>query len=336
MNGYDKFFKEARKASGRPTVDSQHQAKKMVGKLKPKSKATEKSFKVKTPSLSAEEQLRKVLAERMKKKKETIRRRRQKFPVGAAICAVACFAVAGVGYFQPDILDPITNRIDIGFLGKARAANTSEKKDAPPASQSGKESGVASAAKSATSEADPAAKSAETKNPTKEPSVPDVKNWTAEELSFFNKLNERKMELDQREAELNRLEEELQKQKVVLDEKIKQLEAMRVQISKTLKGRVAEDQEKVNKLVEFYSNMKPQQAAKIIETIHEDLAIEVLDKMKKKNAAEILNMIDPKKARRLSELLTGYQRSPASSMGDEAASDVAPEAASSEPSSSAQ
>ena len=146
----------------------------------------------------------------------------------------------------------------------------------------------------------------------KKSDAPDIKEWTPEELSFFNKLNDRKIELDQRESELSRLEEELQRQKAELDGKIKQLESMRVEISKTLKTRVATDQVKVDKLVDVYSNMKPQQAAKVIENLDEDLAVEVLDKLKKKNAAEILNVMDSKKARRLSELMTGYQRTPAS------------------------
>ena len=90
--------------------------------------------------------------------------------------------------------------------------------------------------------------------------------WTPEELSFFNKMNERKKELDQREAELNKLDEELQKQKLALDEKIKQLDQTRAEISSTLKTRVATDQAKIDKLVDFYSTMKPEQAAKVIET----------------------------------------------------------------------
>ena len=148
-----------------------------------------------------------------------------------------------------------------------------------------------------------------------------MKSWSTDELSFFNKLNDRKKELDLREAELAKLEEELQKQKAELDDKIKQLETMRGDISKTLKTRVAVDQEKVEKLVQFYSTMKPPQAAKVIESLNEDLAVEVMDKMKKKNAAEIMNALDAKKARRLSELLTGYERTPSSTSASDKSAD---------------
>jgi flagellar motility protein MotE (MotC chaperone) len=86
---------------------------------------------------------------------------------------------------------------------------------------------------------------------------------------------------------------------------------MRAEISATLKGRVEQDQEKVAKLIDVYSNMKPASASRVIETLNEDLAVTILDRMKKKNAAEILNMMSAQKAKKLSEMLTGY-RQPAS------------------------
>ena len=38
-----------------------------------------------------------------------------------------------------------------------------------------------------------------------------------------------------------------------------------------------------------------------------DLAVEILTKMKNKNAAEILNMMDPEKAKHLSERFAGFK-----------------------------
>jgi flagellar motility protein MotE (MotC chaperone) len=133
------------------------------------------------------------------------------------------------------------------------------------------------------------------------------KNWTPEQLAVFNKLEERKSVLDAKEIELTKLEEELQKQRSELEEKVKQLEKLRAKIAEKLAERVGVDQERVAKLVEIYSNMKPQNAAKVFEDIDEDLAVEVLGKMKKKNMAEILNLLKPEKAQRLSERFAGYK-----------------------------
>ena len=134
------------------------------------------------------------------------------------------------------------------------------------------------------------------------------RRWTTEEINFFSRLEDRKAKLDYRESELEKLEEELQRQRVEIENKIKQLEKMRGDVANILKERISVDSSKVDKLVAFYSNMKPQQAAKIFEAIDEELAIEVLGRLKKKNAAEILNLIQPAKARRLSEKYAGYKR----------------------------
>jgi flagellar motility protein MotE (MotC chaperone) len=63
-------------------------------------------------------------------------------------------------------------------------------------------------------------------------------------------------------------------------------------------------------LVQVYSNMKPNQAAKVFETMDEDLVIEILGRMKKKNAADILNLVKVDKAQKFSERYAGY-RTPA-------------------------
>lgn len=294
MNGYDKFFQQAKK-----TADS-------------------------TRAKSPEDVVREHLAARAKtrraEKRVQARRIGKRAPVFASLMLV-CSLVAGIaGYLYPNSLDELVSswnqmglpQIRLAPFGKA-AAQTA-KTDAPPSSPVAK-----SAAGTPAEKSNAAGISSSEKPGDKSDPALDVSKWTPEELSFFKKLNDRKAELDRREAEIVKLEEELQKQREGIEEKIKQLEQMRKQISDTLKGRVEQDQEKVAKLVDVYSNMKPTQASKIIETLNEDLAVSILDKMKKKNAAEILNTMSAAKARKLSEMLTGY-RQPASE-------DTKPEAA---------
>ena len=315
MSGYDQFFKEASKASG---LSNGKSAPKSPPKSSSKSGTSAKpQFKLNRSEFTgnAEDRLRQEVALRARNRKSLSARKRARFPMGPAIIAVIAIVSCTIGFLKPDLADQLLAHIDIGFFGKAAAAAADAK---APAKSLGKESGEAGA-KSAETKAASLAKSDSSAVASKTEVPADFRNWSDEELSFFNKLNDRKKELDLREAELNKLDEELQKQKLDLDSKIKQLETMRGDISKTLKARVEVDQEKVEKLVQFYSTMKPQQAAKVIESINEDLAVEVMDKMKKKSAAAIMDALDPKKARRLSELLTGYQRSPASSSANDKA-----------------
>jgi len=213
------------------------------------------------------------------------KRTRPPFPWLGAVALVLTLGLGGSYLLAPDYFLELLDRIEISAIGGASAAE----KSAVGTSEKEK-----SAAKTAPADPDKGIAGASV--------VP-------EDLSHFEKLKQRKEELDMREKELTELEEELQKQKVELDKRIQQLEEMRNQIAQVLKDRVEVDQEKVTKLVDLYSNMKPKQAADVIGSINEELAVEGLAKMKKKSAAEIMNLLPPEKARVLSEKYTGYRRS---------------------------
>lgn len=132
-----------------------------------------------------------------------------------------------------------------------------------------------------------------------------------DEADYMFKLAERKKQLDQREEELNKYAAEIARQKEEIEAKLKNLEETRTKISTALEDKIKTDDAKVDTLVQMYSNMKPQQAAKVFETLDEDLVIEILSRMKKKNAADILNLVKAEKAQVLAERYAGY-RVPAS------------------------
>lgn len=132
-----------------------------------------------------------------------------------------------------------------------------------------------------------------------------------DDTDYLFKLADRKKQLDKREEELNKVAAQIEKQKFEIAEKLNQLEEVRQKISAALQERIKADDGKVDVLVQMYTNMKPVQAAKVFETLDEDLVIEILSRMKKKSAADILNLIKPEKAQLFAERYTGY-RTPAS------------------------
>jgi len=93
-----------------------------------------------------------------------------------------------------------------------------------------------------------------------------------------------------------------------------------------LQDRVKTDATKIENLVQIYSNMKPNQAAKVFETMDEDLVIEILAKMKKKTAADVLNLMKAEKAQLFAERYAGY-RMPAALPKQETKTDSAKETA---------
>jgi flagellar motility protein MotE (MotC chaperone) len=287
--GYDQFFKKAK-------ANKQNSPERTV--IRPKKTKSTATKPLPAQAAVTDEQLRQAL--RVKPPVKT--RPRQGFPVMAFLVAIIGFSAAAVGYFCPEKMRELTDRVSIGVFSDAFAAGEGSEKGADKAKAEG------AAAKSAEAKGGDAEKSAGGTKGQGKSECAEMKGFTEEEMSHFNKLNDRKKELDLREAELNALEEELHKQKSEVETRIAKLEQIREDVAKVLKDRVEVDQQRVSTLVEFYQNMKPKQAADIFAKLNEDLAIEVLGKMKKKTAADILNLLEPAKARALSEKFTGYKR----------------------------
>ena len=86
------------------------------------------------------------------------------------------------------------------------------------------------------------------------------------------------------------------------------------ELETTLKGMLSEaksiKEEKMRHLIDVYTNMKPKQAASVLETLDENIAVKILAGMKGRQAGEILTGVSAKKAAKLSEELTKLQIGP--------------------------
>ncbi len=281
-SSYDSFFKQARKNAG-----EFKEAPKKIKKIS-RSKSGKKEL-----SDYSEKELRKIFnmkdhprPERKPRYKASVRKTSGAgASVGGGVVALFFMVLSTLVFMYPDEINVWWNKIEFKIMGQASAADQEKS--------------------SMESEAEKEDSSPDQKQVEKS-KKPGKDQEEVKDISYFAKLNERKKQLDLREIELEELEQELNKQKVEIEARIQYLEKVRRDIAGVLKDRVEVDQEKIQKLVEFYSNMKPAQAAEIIANINEDLAVGVLSNMKKRSAAAILNMIEPKKARKLSEKFAGY------------------------------
>lgn len=265
-NGYDQFFRTARKNS---TLTN--------GKRSDLLKSEVESL------------LRKNVV--MKK----VKKRSRSWP--SVFLSMIGFCIAMWGFINREKLELILQSVEVSMTGAALAElKPSEIK--PQGS------------------AEKRSPSGESSESTAEATKPEASQIESGDVSHLQKLAQRKRQLDEREAELGRVEEEIGKQKAEIEKRMRELEEMRTKISAILEDRVKVDEQKVESLMQMYSNMKPPQAAKIFETMDEDLAVEIMGRMKKKNAAEILNLLKPEKAQVISEKYAGYRRKPAAATGD--------------------
>jgi len=119
----------------------------------------------------------------------------------------------------------------------------------------------------------------------------------------IEQLKSRAEDLERKEQALKTLEADLSARMT----KLQNLETL-------LKGMLAEAKtikdEKMRHLIDVYTNMKSKQAASVLETLDEHIAVKILAGMKGRQAGEILTFVSPKKAAKISEDLTKIQTGP--------------------------
>jgi flagellar motility protein MotE (MotC chaperone) len=124
-----------------------------------------------------------------------------------------------------------------------------------------------------------------------------------ESVLSIQQLRTRAEALDRQEQALKTMEADLNARVA----KLQELETM-------LKGMLSEaksiKEEKMRHLIDVYTNMKPKQAASVLETLDETIAVKILAGMKGRQAGEILTGVTAKKAAKLSEELTKLQIGP--------------------------
>lgn len=120
------------------------------------------------------------------------------------------------------------------------------------------------------------------------------------DTATLDALKRRQEELDRKEQDLKALQQEL-------DAKLVQLQALETKLSVMLKDADSTQDAKYKHLVDVLSNMKARQAAEVLSTLDERIAVKVLAGMRGRQAGEILTYAKPTKAARLTEALARMQ-----------------------------
>jgi flagellar motility protein MotE (MotC chaperone) len=107
--------------------------------------------------------------------------------------------------------------------------------------------------------------------------------------------------------ELNRKEQTLRELEKELDAKLVRIQELDAKLQRMLDDASAMKDQKLKHLIDVYSNMKAKQAATVLETLDEKIAVKILAGMRGRQAGEILTYMQAEKAAKLSEQLTKMQ-----------------------------
>lgn len=144
----------------------------------------------------------------------------------------------------------------------------------------------------------------------KDPAAEDTRSESAAEVDVLSSLSRRRQALDAREADIQMRTQVLNAAEARVDDKIATLKKLQDQITALLGQRDTEQQKQIASLVKTYSAMKPKDAARIFNSLSDDVLVPVAQNMKSDVLAPILANMTPDNAQKLTIKLANRLKLP--------------------------
>jgi len=130
------------------------------------------------------------------------------------------------------------------------------------------------------------------------------------EIDVLKQLSDRRKQLDKRASDMDSREAMIKVMEQRVDQKIKELETLRVQLQSMVDQVAGAQQTQTENLVKIYETMKPDEAAKIFETLDLPVLLGVIQKMKPAKTALVMARMVPEKAKEITVALTKQDQLP--------------------------
>ncbi len=144
----------------------------------------------------------------------------------------------------------------------------------------------------------------------KDPAIEDSRGESAAEIDVLSSLAKRRAALDAREADIAMRSQVLTAAEARVDDKIATLKKLQDEITALIGQRDAEQQKQITSLVKTYSAMKPKDAARIFNSLSDDVLVPVAQAMKSDVLAPILASMTPDNAQKLTVKLANRLKLP--------------------------
>ncbi len=126
--------------------------------------------------------------------------------------------------------------------------------------------------------------------------------------AVIEEFKKRREEFEVRAKELAAREAELKSRERALETEVKKLELVRDDIDRARAAFKKENEEKVSKLVETFQGMSPKAVAQMLTNLDDGLAIAAMTRMDTPKLSKVMNVMDPGRSSRLSEMMAGVVR----------------------------
>ena len=123
------------------------------------------------------------------------------------------------------------------------------------------------------------------------------------QAEVFQRLTERREELDRRSRELDQRDALLTAAQQRIDQKVTELTELRTNIEGLLRQVDEKQTAQLESLVKIYETMKPKDAARIFEALEMPVLLDVVERMREGKSAPVLAAMDPLKAKEVTASL---------------------------------
>ncbi len=132
-----------------------------------------------------------------------------------------------------------------------------------------------------------------------------------EHLVLLQELDKKRISLEREQQALAVREKLVDISEKRLQNKIDHLEKVQSNIKQLLENLSDKEESELKALTEIYEKMKPSAAAVVIDQMDNRIVFDLFKRMKKNNTAKIMEKMNPKKARIISEMLAEKSQLPA-------------------------
>lgn len=133
----------------------------------------------------------------------------------------------------------------------------------------------------------------------------NISTTSPETLRLLEIIERKNKDLERREAELLAKEENLKTLELKIREDLLTIENAMVRSEELAGARKGMIEENITSLAKVYASMKPTQAAAILDTVDETIALQIISRMKSRNSAKILGKMNRAVAKNISERIAG-------------------------------
>lgn len=129
-------------------------------------------------------------------------------------------------------------------------------------------------------------------------------------MELLKEISEKSKKLDEIEKNLNVREALLKAGAQELDRKYQELEKLKKEIEGLLGKQSEEEEKRIASLVKIYEGMKPQDAARIFDTLDIDVLVAVMSKMSERKISPVLAAMSAERAKTVTIMLAQQRKLP--------------------------